>query len=198
MKNLKKILQQTQNKYLNLFNVAYEINGQEYNYQFASRNNKKNLALIKKNPQVNVVRILPYYIEQGKIYIVMIKEFRYPINRFICSLPAGVVDENETPENSAKRELLEETGFRAKNIKQTEKCSFISAGMSDETCECYEAEVEKSQSQNLVGNEKIIVKIIEIENINKFLNEKDFDLQSKLLLRTFLYKKKIKKSEKEK
>jgi len=175
-----------------MFNAVYELDGQEYNYQFSSRNEKANLAVINKIPQVNVVRILPYFKKQSKIYIVLIKEFRYPINRYVYSLPAGLVDKNELPQNSAQRELLEETGYLAKKIFQTEKCSFISAGMSDESCICYEAEVEKSQKQNLVGNEKIEVKEIELENLIDFLDKEEFDLQSKLMLKAFFYKEKIK------
>jgi ADP-ribose pyrophosphatase len=44
--------------------------------------------------------------EPGKI--ILIRQFRYPVNRFLWELPAGSVDEGETPEQAARRECHEE------------------------------------------------------------------------------------------
>jgi len=49
----------------------------------------------------------------GKIFLV--KQFRYPAKQFIYELPAGKLDPDENPLNGAKREFLEETGYRAKD-----------------------------------------------------------------------------------
>jgi len=43
--------------------------------------------------------------------IVMVRQFRPARNQFSLELPAGFIDEGETPEVSARRELLEETGY---------------------------------------------------------------------------------------
>ena len=39
------------------------------------------------------------------------KQFRPPINKVVIEVPAGLVDEGESPEESAIRELREETGY---------------------------------------------------------------------------------------
>lgn len=43
------------------------------------------------------------------------RQFRYPLNKVFIELPAGKIDFNETPLETGKRELLEETGYSAKN-----------------------------------------------------------------------------------
>jgi len=44
--------------------------------------------------------------------VVLIKQFRAPLNDYIIEAPAGVVDNGETPEETAERELVEEIGYR--------------------------------------------------------------------------------------
>lgn len=44
-------------------------------------------------------------------HVVLIRQFRYPVNRFLWELPAGSVDEGETPEDAARRECHEEIGL---------------------------------------------------------------------------------------
>jgi ADP-ribose pyrophosphatase len=48
---------------------------------------------------------------------VLVRQFRPAVETATLELPAGHVDGNETPEFSARRELLEETGFDARSIK---------------------------------------------------------------------------------
>ncbi len=43
-------------------------------------------------------------------YIILIRQFRYAVNRWLWELPAGSVDEGEQPEAAAKRECHEEIG----------------------------------------------------------------------------------------
>jgi ADP-ribose pyrophosphatase len=47
--------------------------------------------------------------EPGKI--ILIRQFRYPVHRFLWELPAGSVDEGETPVDAARRECHEEIGL---------------------------------------------------------------------------------------
>jgi ADP-ribose pyrophosphatase len=46
--------------------------------------------------------------------ILLVKQFRLPVGKDIWELPAGRLDQGETPLKAAKRELKEETGYRAK------------------------------------------------------------------------------------
>lgn len=50
--------------------------------------------------------------------IVMINQYRYPIDETSLELPAGLIKPNETPEVCAKRELKEETGYYARNVEK--------------------------------------------------------------------------------
>jgi len=43
--------------------------------------------------------------------VVLVRQYRPPLERMELGLPAGLVDEGEKPEAAARRELLEETGY---------------------------------------------------------------------------------------
>ncbi len=50
----------------------------------------------------------------GKKRVLLVRQFRLPAKQYLWELPAGKVDPDETVLQAAKRELKEETGFRAK------------------------------------------------------------------------------------
>jgi ADP-ribose pyrophosphatase len=47
--------------------------------------------------------------------VLLVRQYRLPAQGFLWELPAGSVDPGEKPLQTAKRELKEETGYRAKN-----------------------------------------------------------------------------------
>jgi ADP-ribose pyrophosphatase len=54
--------------------------------------------------------------ERGRILLV--RQYRLPARQYLWELPAGRMDEGETPLQAAKRELGEETGLKAKKWKK--------------------------------------------------------------------------------
>jgi ADP-ribose pyrophosphatase len=50
--------------------------------------------------------------------IIMVNQFRYPLQKNIFELPAGKLENNEDPYDCAVRELEEETGYKAKKVEK--------------------------------------------------------------------------------
>ncbi len=63
--------------------------------------------------------------------IVLEYQYRHPVESIMLEIPAGKLDHKEDPLNAAKRELLEETGYSAKNWLQLGSC-FPCIGYSTE------------------------------------------------------------------
>lgn len=62
----------------------------------------------------DVVVIVPI---RAKREVLMIRQFRQPVRMDSCEIPAGGIDEGETPEQAARRELVEETGWDCPNLR---------------------------------------------------------------------------------
>ncbi len=82
-----------------------------------------------------VVAVLPVT-DDGRI--VLVKQYRAPVDRITVEVPAGAANRGEPLEGAALRELAEETGFRARHLRRL--CSFYPAiGYSDEEITLFEA-----------------------------------------------------------
>lgn len=57
-----------------------------------------------------MVRLIYAVLKDDPEKIVLVRQYRYPINKYIYELPAGLIDEGETSEQTAIREMKEETG----------------------------------------------------------------------------------------
>ena len=68
--------------------------------------------------------------------IVLVKQFRKPIEQVIWEIPAGKLEKGENPKDCAIRELKEETGYSANNIKLIHKF-YTSAGFSNQRMYIY-------------------------------------------------------------
>lgn len=74
--------------------------------------------------------------EEGKILLV--KQFRKPMEEAYLELPAGKLEKNLTPEENAVKELEEETGYKCRQIISLGAFA-TSPGYSDEMIHLYEA-----------------------------------------------------------
>jgi len=50
--------------------------------------------------------------------VLLVRQYRLPARRYLWELPAGTIDEGETALQTARRELVEETGYRAKKWRK--------------------------------------------------------------------------------
>lgn len=64
-------------------------------------------------------------------HVCLIKNHRYAVSETLIEVPAGTIDEGETPEQTAGRELTEETGYRAETITRLREW-FVSPGVFTE------------------------------------------------------------------
>lgn len=63
--------------------------------------------------------------------VALVKQYRYAYGKEMYEIPAGKMDEGESAVQAAKRELEEETGYRARNIKRLLEI-YPSPGYTDE------------------------------------------------------------------
>ncbi len=68
--------------------------------------------------------------------IVLIKQFRKPLEKTIIEIPAGKLEKGEDPLKCAKRELEEETGYKPKEIEAVTSF-YTSPGFADELVHIY-------------------------------------------------------------
>jgi ADP-ribose pyrophosphatase len=86
--------------------------------------------------------------------ILLVRQYRLPAQRMLWELPAGRLDEGETALQAAKRELIEETGYRAK--KWTKLVEFYpSPGFLAEKMTIFVAQDLKAGTATPMDDERI-------------------------------------------
>ena len=101
-------------KFLSLYNAKYENkNGKEKNWTIASRKGSEvlNETLIQgSEDKVDAVVIVAFHKREKKL--VLVKQFRVPINDYIYELPAGLVDDGERSYSFIKKGIKRRNWFR--------------------------------------------------------------------------------------
>lgn len=80
--------------------------------------------VVRHRPAVGIAAL-----RDGKIFFV--RQFRYPLGEFTLEIPAGIVEEGETPAEAAAREIQEEIGYKALNLEEIGRI-YPSPGYCDE------------------------------------------------------------------
>lgn len=113
------------------------------------------------------VVIIPL-LENNKI--VVIKQFRKPVEQVLYELPAGKLEKGEDIAKCAERELLEETGYKAKEMIKLSSF-YTTPGFSDELMHLFLAKGLILNQQQLNQNEFLEVNIFSLEELIKMVIE---------------------------
>lgn len=79
--------------------------------------------------------------------VLLIRQFRPPVGQYIIELPAGLIDEGETPESAGLRELHEETGYTG-IIVASYPPMYPTPGMTNEYASLVVAEIDEKAPEN--------------------------------------------------
>jgi 8-oxo-dGTP pyrophosphatase MutT (NUDIX family) len=77
--------------------------------------------------------------------VVLVRQWRQPVGGFTLELPGGGVDEGKDPREAARRELLEETGYRAEDLSHLVSVR-TSPGRSTEVCHLFRCKAVRQAS----------------------------------------------------
>ncbi len=127
-----------------------------------------------------VSAVLPY--DPVKKEIVLIQQFRpgtifKDVDNYLNEIVAGIIDDGESPEITAKRECLEETGCKIKKLIPIQGY-FPAPGSSQSFYHLFIGEIKTFEGERVMGlkneNEDILVKSFKIEEIKEKLYRGEF------------------------
>ena len=145
----------------------------EFKYEDEKKKIRKWEGLHRKNNAEAVIIIAK--MEPSERYI-LIRQFRPPTNSYLLEFPAGLVDIGETLEQTAIRELFEETGYVGEVHKISPRL-YSSPGILSEAVYFAHVQVDENLSENLspkAQNEpgefiKVFTKTV--DEVSEFLNK---------------------------
>ena len=192
MKNIGAVKKQTNNRHLNLYHIdALDRNGDSFDYYFASRNPEERLKLYTKSldPEGIVIYALT---KEAPPRLVLIREYRYPLDAEVYALPAGLVDPGETPGKAAVREMKEETGYLFTEYTEGAACFrrpfYMGPGFTDETSCAVFGTVEISDGAAVCEATEVIRTVLaDREEVRRILSEERVSLRGAYLMMQYLH-----------
>lgn len=191
--------------WINKYMLTYILpNGDTQMYESISRRKledyKASLGLKGNIEKPDAICIVPHTLADE---IVLIKEFRYPLNSWCISLPAGLMEPNESIEACVERELKEETGYGLLTasgrplIQPLPQFGYSSTGMTDETIQVVYAIVGKVGNPEPEPTEFIEVFTLPIKEIPQFLEENTLPIGTRcqLILQSYAVSQQIQEHE---
>lgn len=181
----------TDNRFLNLYEMdALANDGSPFHYYFASRNGEDKLPL--KTGEILSNGIVIYaLLKEEPSKIVMIRQYRYPLDAYLYELPAGLIDAGENARQAAVREMKEETGLTFEPFtgadKAYERPYFLGAGLTDETStSVFGFAHGKISSVYAESTESIEVLFVDKQEAKRILAKERVSLRAAFLLMCFI------------
>ena len=191
MGKINSIKKQTDNRYVNLYNVkATSVHDTPVNYFVASR--AKDVDSLKITTQRNDPDGVIIYAIYGEAHdkVVLIRQYRYTLGDYIYEFPAGLVEPDENYHEGAIRELYEETGLSLSPIQVPDayqKPYFTTVGMTDESCATvygYASGAISTKAQE--DTEEIEVVLADRQEVKRILKEEKVAIMTAYMLMHFL------------
>ena len=172
--------------FVNLYKMKYlDKNGHEKTWSYASRSDPPKVETGCFD-EPDAVVIVPFHETLGRLAV--IREFRIPLADWLYGFPAGLVDDGESIEETAKRELFEETGLHLTRVRRISPPIYSSSGMTDESVAMVYADCSGTPSDRLTGSaEEIETLFVSAEEARDLCGRGDikFDVKTWLVLYAF-------------
>ncbi len=192
MATINSLEQLTENRFVNLFHVKGENDkGHHSNYFVASRAKTKDDLMITTGKNVADGVSIYALCGENKDKVVLVRQYRYPINTYIYEFPAGLCEPGEDYREAAVRELHEETGldFHPLDVDPMyELPRFSSVGMTDESVAMVFGYADgKITDKYQEASEEIQVVIADRDEVRRILREEHVAILAAYQLQHFLH-----------
>lgn len=122
-------------KFITRYDVDYvTAEGHPKTYEIISRN--KNIETLEQLQNFRANAVVMILTDESGERILVNREYRMAMAQWIYNFPAGLIDPGETPEESARRELWEETGLTLTRISDVLDNSYSAVGFANERNVC--------------------------------------------------------------